>query len=116
MLMWSLLLPWPSRRHHARELFYARTQGLCPSLVLPLPHLCHTFVLMSPKDARLVSKCSCVRTQVSGTQAFVGLEPVKMPYQNAGVRGSAVNDLVLGSCFSRAFASYVVAWCRSHPF
>ena len=29
MLMWPLLLPWPSRRHHARELYRDRTRGLC---------------------------------------------------------------------------------------
>ena len=113
MLMWSMLLPWPSRRHHARELFRDRTRCLCLSsaVAVATPLCCCT----SRQDAGVVSKCSCVRTQVSGMQAFVGLKPVKIPHQSAGVTGSAANDLVQGSCFSWAFASYAVAWCRSHP-
>ena len=93
LLTCSLLLPWPSRRHHAWELFRDRTRGLCLSSAVAVvtPVCCCT----SRKDSVLVSKCSCVRTQ-----ALLGLKPVRFPHQNAGVTGSAANDPVQGSCFS----------------
>ena len=54
LLMWSLLLPCPSQRHHARELFRDRTRGLCLSsaAVVVTPVCCCT----PRQDAALVTK------------------------------------------------------------
>ena len=94
LLTCSLLLPCPSRRHHARELFRDRTRGLClSSAAVVVTPVCYC----TPRqDAVLVTKSPCVRTQVSDTQALLGLKPVRLPHQDAGATGAAANDPVQG--------------------
>ena len=98
LLTWSLLLPCPSRRHYARELLRDRMRGLClrSAVVVVTPVCCCT----PRQDAVLVTKSSCVRTQVWDMQALLGLKPVRFSHQNAGATGSAANDPVQGCCFS----------------
>ena len=101
MLLWPPLPAWLSRRHRTIEPFRDRTRGLClcSAVAVAKPFCCRT----SRQNAMLTSRFPCVRTQISGVQAFACMKPVEIPRSRCMDRGTGFQQPCPGFLLFRNF-------------